>query len=130
MSNQLRQVLGLEPEEKQIIDFQEIDDDFDFSRKNIMDLIGKSSEALEDMIDLARKSQSPEAYEILNQMFKNNVNMNKDLIELRKKSIDAKQKIVNETEGKVVNQNLFVGTTSDLNKMLEDLNEKRVNKNE
>lgn len=126
MSKELRKMLDLEPEDtastKQV-DIENAEKDFDFARKNLYEIITKSTEALEDMIDLARKSQLPRAYEVVNQMIKTSSDLNQDLMDLQKKKADIESKIYGD-EGKVVNQNLFVGTTADLNKIIEDLRNK------
>lgn len=121
MSNELRKALDLDPEEdktKREIAIEQVEDDFDFARKNLYEIIGKGTEALEDMIDLARKSQNPRAYEVLRQLIDSTAALNQDLITLQKKKQDIA--VAESGETKVVNQNLFVGTTADLNKILED----------
>ena len=122
MSNELRKALDLAPIENNSLTVtpvnKEVEEDFDYARKNLYDVIGKSQEALEDMIDVARQSQHPRAYEVLNQMIKNVADISKDLLDLQKKKKDL---IKPEQEGpQTVNNNLFVGTTADLNKMIEE----------
>ena len=77
MSKELRKMLDIDPmDTDNTINFndKEVLDDFDLSRKTMKDLLCKSSEVLEDMIDLARTSQAPRAYEVLNQIFKRHSN--------------------------------------------------------
>lgn len=118
MSKELRKILDLEPDnqDNSKIDIDQIDDDFDFARKSIYDIIGKGQMAIEDLIDVARSSQHPRAYEVLNNMLKNIVEMNKDLLVIQKQ----KKEISGEQTPSTVNNNLFVGTTSDLNKFIEN----------
>lgn len=121
MSNELRKALDLEPEEdrnSREVAIKQVEDDFDFARKNLYEIIGKGTEALEDMIDIARKSQHPRAYEVLKQLIDSTAALNHDLIALQKKKQEIE--ILDNGGSKVINQNLFVGTTADLNKMLED----------
>ena len=129
MSNELRKALDLAPVERVVenqVDHntQQVEDDFDYARKNLYDVIGKSQEALEDMIDVARQSQHPRAYEVLNQMIKNVADISKDLLDLQKKKKDlVKQEIQDGPQ--TVNNNLFVGTTADLNRMIEEAQAKK-----
>jgi hypothetical protein len=124
MSNELRKALDLAPinsSGENIAPDGQIEDDFDFARKNLYDVIGKSQEALEDMIDVARQSQHPRAYEVLNQMLKNVAEISKDLVDLQKKKKDLIKK---DDAPQSVHNNLFVGTTADLAKMIEDARNK------
>lgn len=119
MSRELRKVLDLNPEEREdanLVQAEQIESDFEFTRKSYYELIQKSLSAIEDMIDLARQSQNPRAFEVLNAMIKTNSEMNKGLLELQK---DKKSLTGVETPS-TVNNNLYVGSTTDLAKFLED----------
>lgn len=128
MSDELRKALDLAPIQRvsETIDpnTQQVEDDFDYARKNLYEVIGKSQEALEDMIDVARQSQHPRAYEVLNQMIKNVADISKDLLDIQKKKKDLIKKDVQEGP-QTVNNNLFVGTTADLNRMIEEAQAKK-----
>lgn len=132
MSDEIRKHLDLAPIAKitgEVVPAtQQAEDDFDYARKNLYDVIGKSQEALEDMIDVARQSQHPRAYEVLNQMLKNVAEISKDLIDLQKKK---KELLKPDNEGpQTVNNNLFVGTTADLNRMIEEAQAKKESEEE
>lgn len=128
MSDELRKALDLAPIENTSLTVtsvnHEVEEDFDYARKNLYDVIGKSQEALEDMIDVARQSQHPRAYEVLNQMIKNVADISKDLLDLQKKKKDLIKPEVQEGP-QTVNNNLFVGTTADLNRMIEEAQAKK-----
>ncbi len=95
-----------------------VQDDFDYARENLMDVIGKGQEALFDLMDVARQSQHPRAYEVLSTLMNTMVGASKDLLELQ-----AKKKKLLEAEPTANNQqvtnNLFVGSTAELQKMLD-----------
>jgi hypothetical protein len=95
-----------------------VQDDFDYARENLMDVIGKGQEALFDLMDVARQSQHPRAYEVLSTLMNTMVGASKDLLELQ-----AKKKKLLETNPEANNQqvtnNLFVGSTAELQKMLD-----------
>jgi hypothetical protein len=95
-----------------------VQDDFDYARENLMDVIGKGQEALFDLMDVARQSQHPRAYEVLSTLMNTMVGASKDLLELQ-----AKKKKLLEAEptanSQQVTNNLFVGSTAELQKMLD-----------
>lgn len=98
----------------------EADDDVDFARKNIIDIIGKAQSALEDMVDVARQSQSPRAYEVLNSMLKNVGDLSKDLIEIhQRRQTIIKTSAQDPNAPKEVHNHLNI-TTAELNKMIEN----------
>ena len=95
-----------------------VQDDFDYARENLMDVIGKGQEALFDLMDVARQSQHPRAYEVLSTLMNTMVGASKDLLELQAK----KKKLLAdnpEANNQQVTNNLFVGSTAELQKMLE-----------
>lgn len=122
MSDDFRKKLDLEPITSVSTDVaipeSSVEADFEFSRATLYDIIGKGQEAIEDMIDIARKSSNPRAYEVLNSMLRNIVDANKDLLELQQR----KQKLTGEQPEtpQTVNNNLFVGSTAELAAYLEN----------
>ena len=96
-----------------------IQSDYDYSRQTYYDLIEKGRESLEDMIEVARQSEHPRAYEVLSGMIKNISDVNDKLMDLNKK-----QKDINKTDdepkqiGSTTN-NVFLGSTSDLQRLLQ-----------
>jgi hypothetical protein len=101
----------------------QVENDFDYARENLMDVIEKGQEALFDMMDVARQSQHPRAYEVLSTMINTLVGANKDLLDLQTK----KKKLLEvdpAANNQQVTNNLFVGSTSELQKMLEQARNK------
>jgi hypothetical protein len=99
-----------------------IENDFKYTRENLYSVIEQGNKALEDMIDVARASEHPRAYEVVSTLMNTLVNANKDLLDLSKKKKELAPK--EEFEGpKTVNKNLFVGSTADLQKALKDLSD-------
>jgi hypothetical protein len=102
--------------EKKVITQAEAD--FDYARENMMEVINKGQEALFDLIDVARQSQHPRAYEVLATMMNTIVGASKDLLDLQAK----KKKILEDNPGaspQQVTNNLFVGSTAELQKYLK-----------
>ena len=94
------------------------DADFEFARENMMDVINKGQEALYDLIDVARQSQHPRAYEVLATMMNTMVGASKDLLDRQAK----KKKLLEDDPSaspQQVTNNLFVGSTAELQKYLK-----------
>lgn len=95
------------------------DDDFDYSRRTYYDLIEKGNSALDDMIEVARNLEHPRAFEVVATLIKNTSDVNDRLMDLHKKKKDFEKK---DTIPETTNNNLFVGSTVDLQKMLKNMN--------
>jgi hypothetical protein len=102
-------------------DDEKINNDYDYSRDTLYELIEKGKDALENMIEVARESEHPRAYEVLSGLIKNVADVNDKLQDLNKK-----QKQLNDDEKlpQVENQqnNYYLGSTSDIQKMLKEDN--------
>lgn len=96
-------------------------DDYEYARKNLYDVIEKGSDALEHIMDIAKQSESPRAFEVVTNLIKTMVDANKDLLELQKKNKEL-QKTDEPEQKNVTNNNLFL-TTADLLKMMKTNNE-------
>lgn len=100
-------------------DSKDVSDDYDKSRKTYYNLIDRGEQALEGMMDLAAESEHPRAYEVLSGMMKNMADITDKLMELQKRKDDL---INNQKEEKpqsgMTQNNVFVGSTSDLQRML------------
>ena len=104
-------------------DSDQIKSDFDHSRDTYYDLIQKGQESLDLMMQFARESEHPRAFEVLSGMIKNVSDVTDRLMDLQKKSKDITKddKVVNGT----TNQNLFVGSTTDLQRLLQEEDKKK-----
>lgn len=91
------------------------DQDYDYVRSNLQDIIESGGEALNGILELAKESDHPRAWEVVGQIMRQLAETNKDLIELQK---DMK-KIKDEESAKKVTQNaIFMGSTAELQKFL------------
>jgi hypothetical protein len=104
-------------EEVTIEHFQE-DDDYTFARKNLRSILEKGSLALDKMIEVADLSQHPRSYEVVSTLINSLSASNKDLLELseKKKRIE---KAENKIDNNNVTNNLFIGSTAELQKLLK-----------
>jgi hypothetical protein len=96
--------------------------DFEMARSNIHEVIQNGTYAIEKLSQIADQSQHPRAFEVLATLMKTMLDANKDLLDLQKKirDISAADAPTNENAKQVTN-NLFVGSTADLQKVIEDM---------
>jgi len=103
---------------------EEADRDIDFARENIIDLIEKGSEAVRELLEIAKQSQHPRAFEVVANLLKTSSDLNNDLVGLHKKRQDlGKEKPAATPKGGTVNNNVFVGSTAELHKLLAQMKE-------
>jgi hypothetical protein len=117
------EIVGEETPSKAVVRAEETtsesERDYKYARQNFIDIIEKGADALENLMDVALQSQHPRAYEVLATTMKTLIDANKDLVELsRKNNPEPEQK--QNIPGKVTN-NLFVGSTHDLQQILRDM---------
>ena len=91
--------------------------DYEYSRGNLYSLIEKGQEALNGILEVAQGSDHPRAYEVAGQIIKSVGDTTDKLIDLQSKMKELKKEEKNSP--KTVNNALFVGSTSDLSKLLK-----------
>ena len=94
------------------------DSDFETGRENLYKLLDKGNEAIDGILALAKEGEHPRAYEVAGQLIKTVADVSKDLLELQEKL--KKIKDVPNTGPKSVTNALFVGSTTELQKLLKD----------
>ena len=96
--------------------------DFEMARSNIHEVIQNGVFAMEKLSQIADASQHPRAFEVLAKLMDTMLQANKDLLDLQKtiRDIDAKDAPINQ-DGKSVTNNLFVGSTAELQKVIQDM---------
>jgi hypothetical protein len=95
-----------------------VSNDYNYSRQTYYDLIEKGKESLDLMIEVARESEHPRAFEVLSGMIKNVSDVNDKLMDLNKKNKDISAEEIKKIEQ--TTNNLFVGSTAELQRMLQD----------
>ena len=98
----------------------DIDKDYQYTRANLYSLIEKGQESLNGIMELAGESASPRAYEVAGQIIKSVADTTDKLMELQKKVKEIDEDKQKTTNNNVTNNALFVGSTSELSKMLKD----------
>ena len=93
--------------------------DYHFARDNLYSVIEKGSYALDNLLQLAKASEHPRAFEVVSQLTKTLVDANKDLLDIQKKVKALREEEKNDPQSPTNIQNaLFVGSTSDLQKLI------------
>lgn len=99
----------------------QLDNDFEYARRNLYDIIEKGQQALEGILDVADQSQHPRSYEVAANLIKTMSEVNKDLLDLTKKKRDLQPKKEEETKQQVANNlAVFVGSTAELQEILNN----------
>ena len=90
--------------------------DYNFSREQYHSLIDKGNEALEELLAVAKESESARAYEVTAQLVRTLSDTTKELLELQK----SKKEIEKEVKApQTVNNSLFIGSTKELQDLLQ-----------
>jgi hypothetical protein len=92
--------------------------DYEYTRANLYSLIEKGQEAINGIMELAGEGGSPRAYEVAGQLIKSVADTTDKLIDLQKKLKDVEEDTV-KSPSSVTNNALFVGSTSELSKILK-----------
>lgn len=98
----------------------DVQDDYQYARKNLYDVIDKGNEALDYLLELAKASEHPRAFEVVGQITKTLVDANNNLLDLQKKIKDLSK---DEDKPQNVTNALFVGSTVELQKLLKGQDE-------
>ena len=102
---------------KPLVNGQEDETDFQYARENLYNLIERGQDGLEELLEIAKQSQHPRAFEVVGQMIDKLANTNKELLNLHKTKKDIQAE---KTSGPTnVTNALFVGSTSELQKLLK-----------
>lgn len=107
-----------------VIGEQQVEEDVAEARENLGNAIELSQQAVQDMLTIAQQSQHPKAYEVLNSMIKTYADVSMGLVDLQVKRQRLEGKKKQEEGQQTINNNLFVGSTAELQKMLEDMKSK------
>jgi len=153
LNNNLTQIFNLEEEpievRSSVIEYKEsklplvVEDpveqkekDFEQVRLNMYELLSQGTDLLEDAIHIARESEQPKSFEVAATIMKQLTEMNSQILSIhqRKQSLDDSKKrdvapSTITTSPTVTNNTMFVGTTADLNNIIEQMGMKNVTKN-
>lgn len=106
----------------------DIEKDYNYARSRYYNLAEKSDEAIDIMMDFARESESPRAMEVLSNMLKQNAEIADRLFELQKNKKDLRKQENKKETPALTQNNVYIGTTADLQKkLIDDLKEREIN---
>lgn len=94
-------------------------DDFDTARLNIKELLRKGNTAIGDLLNVAKETEHPRAYEVAANFLKTLADLNKDLIDIQKTKMEIDKKSNQPNDNKtIIDKAVFVGSTTDLVKLI------------
>jgi hypothetical protein len=98
-------------------------EDFTFARANIREVVENGNDAIAKLAVIADQSQNPRAFEVLAKLMDSMVTANEKLLEIQQKIRDLdKADMPHDDEAKkAITNNLFVGSTADLAKIIENM---------
>jgi len=104
-----------------IADNGDKDEDFTKARENIAKLIEKGESAVDGILQLAKESEHPRAYEVASTLIKTMVEANKELLDVHKQKKDLEKEDYKGPAKAVQNNTVFVGSTKELQQQLLQL---------
>ena len=132
LNNKLSEALNTEPVEinpvvevssTEIVTTNVVEEDANFARSNIRELITKGNQAMDQLLAVAKESEHPRAYEVAATLIKSLADMNKDLLDLQKKRKDLtpnSDDFAGNAKNLNVDKAIFVGSTNELVKFLKN----------
>ena len=104
------------PDKKHIstVKQRDFDDDYKEVRGNLKHLVSTGESAIEGILKVATEGDHPRAYEVVSQLIKTVSDVNKDLIDLHKKTKEIKKEDNTYVQKNTTNNAFYVGSTSDL----------------
>ena len=133
IDDNLSEIFNMAPSEKvrnqvviaetgEIIESKEtkVESDYDRTRNNLHNLLAQGQQALNHALEVAKQSEHPRAFEVVGNLMKQVADINTQLMDLhqQKQKLDGPK----ETAKNVTNNAIFVGSTSELNKLIEKMN--------
>ena len=99
-------------------DNEDLENDYKYQRENFYQLVERGQDAVQGIIDLARESEHPRAFEVAGNLIKQVADVTEKLGDLQLKM--QKLKEVPNNAPKNITNALFVGSTTELQKMLKN----------
>ena len=97
---------------------EHVERDYEYQRQNFYNLVERGTDAVEGILELAKESDHPRAYEVAGNLIKQVAEVTEKLGDLQEKM--RKLKEVPNSAPKNVTNALFVGSTAELQKMLKE----------
>jgi len=119
--DKIAQALDLTPliPQKKELKMVSSEDDYQMAKGNMENVIDVGTNALSELASMANLSQDPRVYRVLTELISAMTTANRELMEIKTKQVDVELKQRKDSNPQTVNQNLFVGSTAELVKLLE-----------
>lgn len=98
---------------------EKVDSDFEFINNNIKELIEKNNEAIDGILNIAKETDQPRAYEVVSTLINTAIEVNKNLLEMYKTMKEIKKDDTKSNNSNVTNNAIFVGSTKELLEVLK-----------
>ena len=92
--------------------------DIELARQNVRNIIDLGDDAVREMVEIAKQSESPRAFEVVSTLMKTLLDANKEYVEISSKKKYAKEETGEKPASQVTNNNLII-STADLLKMMK-----------
>lgn len=99
-----------------------IEDDYDTTRENLRELLIKGKEALETALTVAKQSEHPRAFEVVGGLMKQLADINQQLMDIHQQKKKLEEPSKTQSNKNTTNNAIFVGSTAELSKMLNNMN--------
>ena len=93
----------------------DLSSDYDFSRDQYHTLVNKGNDALDELLAVAKESESARAYEVAAMLIRNLSDTTKELLQLQKTKKEIEKDV---KDPHTVNNSLFIGSTKELQDLL------------
>lgn len=103
------------------MNMEDIEGDYKYQRENLYTLVERGQDAIEGILNIARESDQPRAYEVAGNLIKNVADVTDKLMALQEKMKSVKAE--KNTGPRNVTNALYVGSTADLQKLLKNKND-------
>jgi len=124
LEKNLSEIFDIEPTEKQIEDVpvvistdNDVETDFNIARTNINSLLQKGNTAVDNLLNVAKETEHPRAYEVAANLIKTLADLNKDLLDIQKKRKELNNNQPT-SEKTVIDKAVFIGSTTEMVKLI------------
>ena len=91
--------------------------DYKYTRNTLYGLVERGQDSIDGILDLAKESEHPRTYEVAGQLIKTVSETSEKLLQIQKMMDDLED---DRPKNQTTNQNLFVGSTAELQKLLKN----------
>jgi len=96
--------------------------DYNDSRRRLREIVTKGTDAIDDILAIARESEHPRAFEVASKLIDSVTNANEKLLGIQKQMKDIRN-VKNQAQTTIGKAAIFVGSTAELSKMLKGNND-------